>query len=464
MRVLALGCLVNQDETDHATFRSATSLLDYDVVIWDPLSTIDEYRLDPFNNMYRGLPSLSENDSARIVEDIARRRGEFSSMLELGRTLIIFGAGPQRCYVYTGQQTISGTGRNAKVTNFVNDIDVLAALPFAMTTVAATGTQMQLRAGEPYAQWWQRLRPGLQYRAYFAVKDAADLAVVEGTDRVVASALSVGRGVVLIVPALSWRTSDQIPGQASNEAVVVDAFRSLLDALREQTGDFKLPDWAVAYGLPDERAHLEELRSREVERDALLKRIDEGKAAVATLTQRKILFTGSGVALESQVREAFAALGFDVSPGAPGRDDFIATRGNDVAVIEVKGVSKSAAEKHAAQLEKWVSGYYEANGRQPKGILVVNTFAQSRLEQRTAPDFPDQMLPYSKGRGHALVTGLQLLGAWLDAEAHPDRRDEIAGSLLSAVGIWERYAEWREFLTVDDGGTTQKAISEKDAG
>jgi len=45
-----------------------------------------------------------------------------------------------------------------------------------------------------------------------------------------------------------------------------------------------------------------------------------------------------------------------------------------IAVVEVKGLGKSAAENNAAQLEKWVSEYYLTKGIKPKGILIVNAY------------------------------------------------------------------------------------------
>jgi len=45
-----------------------------------------------------------------------------------------------------------------------------------------------------------------------------------------------------------------------------------------------------------------------------------------------------------------------------------------IVIVEVKGQNKSAAEKNAAQLEKWLSTYFAENGVAPKGMLLVNTF------------------------------------------------------------------------------------------
>jgi hypothetical protein len=158
------------------------------------------------------------------------------------------------------------------------------------------------------------------------------------------------------------------------------------------------------------------------------------------------LFTGTGRSLELAVRRALEALGFDVSEGAPGRDDLVAQYGGRVAVLEVKGTSKSAGEYQAAQLEKWVSDYYFTQQVRPKGILVVNAFRELPLRERTEAAFPNQMLEYSERREHCLLTGLQLLGAVLAVEQDSSRRDQMIESLFATNGVYPGFQDWSAFL------------------
>jgi hypothetical protein len=98
-----------------------------------------------------------------------------------------------------------------------------------------------------------------------------------------------------------------------------------------------------------------------------LKKINKQKEFIAKIEENKILFTGTGGALEVQIRKVISELGFSVEKGSIGRADLIANYNDKVAVIEIKGVTKSAAEKNAAQLEKSVSEYFEANGNRSNG-------------------------------------------------------------------------------------------------
>ena len=85
-----------------------------------------------------------------------------------------------------------------------------------------------------------------------------------------------------------------------------------------------------------------------------------------------------------------------------GRSDKIAKYGEVAIVAEIKGVTKSAAEKHAAQLEKWVAQYFEENEVSPKGMLIVNGFCDMPLNERLEDVFPQQMLKYC---GYTTVCG-----------------------------------------------------------
>ena len=109
-------------------------------------------------------------------------------------------------------------------------------------------------------------------------------------------------------------------------------------------------------------------------------------------------------------------------------------------------MKSSSAEKHAAQLEKWVSQYYEKNDIKPKGILVVNAYNDRPLEERTEPAFPNQMLKFSIAREHCLITGLQLLCLYLDCKDDDEKRRKAIDDLLTTNGVFDKYQDWSEFI------------------
>jgi hypothetical protein len=148
------------------------------------------------------------------------------------------------------------------------------------------------------------------------------------------------------------------------------------------------------------------------------------------------------------VGKIFKQLGFLVTEGLPGRDGLILKYKDKVAVVEVKGVTKSAAEKHAAQLEKWVSEYYSTYDIRPKGILVVNAFKDTPLINREEQTFPDQMISYCRGRNHCLLSGVQLLGIFLYCLCNHTMVDNIIEQIFSTDGVLDGFNNWKDFISI----------------
>lgn len=143
---------------------------------------------------------------------------------------------------------------------------------------------------------------------------------------------------------------------------------------------------------------------------------------------------------------------FSLTEAEKGRSDIIAQYNDTHVVAEIKGVTKSAAEKHAAQLEKWVSQYIEENETVPKALLIVNGFCETPVYNRTEEVFPNQMLKYCQSRGHALMTATQLLCLFIEIQQNPECKQERLGALLSCVGKYQRYQDVEKYLIPCESG------------
>lgn len=78
--------------------------------------------------------------------------------------------------------------------------------------------------------------------------------------------------------------------------------------------------------------------------------------------------------------------------------------------------------------------------------MVVNTWRDTPLDERSESDFPDQMTPYSVSRNHCLVTGLQLFVLRAQIESGALRSDDAKRQLLGTVGVLEGFTDWRSVL------------------
>jgi hypothetical protein len=131
--------------------------------------------------------------------------------------------------------------------------------------------------------------------------------------------------------------------------------------------------------------------------------------ALATEHEGKVLLYESGTRLEEACATVLALLGGERLESETGRADLRFRFPQGVAVVEVKGLTKSAKESNAAQLEKWASAEITegADSSTIKPMLIVNHYREMPPSSRPAP-FPDQMITYSVSRNQALISTAQL--------------------------------------------------------
>jgi hypothetical protein len=117
---------------------------------------------------FQGKPKLSESDSFRAVEDAAHWRSELKAAFDAGKTIIIYLSKLEEYYIYTGQQTHSGTGRSRVTTNIVNPFNNYRFLPLPLDkVVTASGTEIRVAKDLKFlAPYWKEFAEHSPYEAY----------------------------------------------------------------------------------------------------------------------------------------------------------------------------------------------------------------------------------------------------------------------------------------------------------
>jgi len=481
VRVLLLDAELEVEDAVYAEFSSTHSLFDYDLVLWDPLRSVlsyDEPHYMAGSRSYQGRRWLSEHDSAQIQRDAERRANDIGEFLLLGRTLVVFVPGDLTVKVETGEKRYSGTGRNQKTTTILADFDIWNVLPIDVTRTFASGVDMEpvdSGIGPLYretADYWQ-------YGAILSTDaPSRPLLRVTGTTKPVAAHVKYdGGGNIILLPMLlrtdTAEDDDDVyeddedvdvledlddggggsddehvvaresdPEEASPDAVVDDLVLQWIVG-RVTTGEVDWPAWVDEYRFQSELNRAPTIENLKAQAAAIQAQLDALLAEQEGDHNWKVLVTSGGTPLEVAVARALEVLGFELQPVVPGRTDVRGIRGGRAVVVETKGLSKSAAEGHSAQLEKWVAEEV-VEERAPKGILVINAFKQRPPLERTDPVYPPQMRPYAERRDHCLVSGVQLLNLARTALAQPERVDELANLLLNTTGVlegWDHLSE-----------------------
>ncbi|MBZ9622920.1 hypothetical protein G9F71_008640 [Clostridium sp. FP2] len=441
MKALAIGSFYEHDSVETDYFRSSKSFLDYDIILINFDSILNEYKTTS-SKTYRGKKCLNDDDSVKIKEDIKRRKVEILELLKMGRNVIVYLPEPQICFADTGNREYSGTGRNRQTTRIIDAVDLLSVLPIKVNAIEAQGESIDFKGDAQFAEFWKQNKKHLCYNAYFNEPIGKPIFYIKGTNKVVGSYLKVENGNLIFIPSYYDDKEDE-----KTEKIFFQSLFKLVEELKKETGDFELPSWSKDYMLPEELTIINNINKFKNDINKIETKISKQKEIIAALEEHKVLFTGTGRALEVATANIFQELGFEVTEGLPGRDDLILKYNSKVAVVEVKGVTKSAAEKHAAQLEKWVSEYYANFEIRPKGILIVNTFKDVQLKDRTEDDFPSQMIGYCKNREHCLITGMQLLCIYFMLKSYPEKKEEVIEEMFNTCGVYEKYLDWSNIIS-----------------
>ena len=438
---------LNYDNFDENTFTSSISFLDYDTVV---ISTnyISSLYSEASTSPYQNKRLLSEYASNQIKEDYKIIKDQLIEQLKQGKNVFVLMGSNENCYIYTGEKQYSGTGKNARQTNIVTEFDTYSFLPIKISATHVYGKRTEICGNQPYADFFKKSKECYQYAAYFSVPQSSALLKVQGSSKTVSAVFEYENGKIVLLPFPYYE--DDYTEKKYRKKYGMIYLNSLLDLstrLSASVDDYVLPVWSNCFSILNEAAECEKLEKDFQKLQRLQKSIEKQEELVRQIQRYKTLITSSGDQLEEIIKLVLAELGFSLFEAEKGRSDIIARYREVDIVVEVKGVTKSAAEKHAAQLEKWVAQFTEENKRTPKPLLIVNGFCDTPLLERVENVFPNQMLKYCEARNHALITTTQLLCLYIETRRNPSCLDERLRELLSTVGIYQQYQQITDFIS-----------------
>lgn len=443
---------MNFKNIDLIPFCSYNSLLDYDIVIIDLAGISSEYDCDKDYNgrerLYSGKRRLSNDDSFKFLSDFKRRREEIKDLLALGKTLYIIPPVESNFYIYSGENKYSGTGKNRQKTHLVFEFNILDVLPIKLNMTTGLGRNLACSTDSPYKILFEVKGMKYYYNAYFSTEDnGIPVAYIANTEKNISKVFPINDGRLIIFPSIF---DEEYYSSEKEYRKVVNNFLHTIDDLEEEIKvnleDYFLPEWADKYNILTEKNEKEKIEELNKTIEKLEIEKEKTKDRLSSIQKYKLAFTTSGKELEKIVYEIFSELGFRAMPIEHNRADGIFEYDDFKIVTEIKGVNGSSAEKHGAQLEKWVSEFVEKEGTIPKAILIVNGFRKKDLSARNEAVFPNQMIDYSTKREHCLISTVQLLGMFIDVKKNPSKKEAIVTKFLKTVGVYSEYMDFKEFL------------------
>ena len=427
-------------------FGSNTAFMDYDAIIIDTSYLAENYDKD-YNSPFQGRRLLSKNGSAQIKRDFQKTKEQLIEVLKQGKNVFILMGTNENCYIHTGKTEYSGTGKNARGTDYVDIFDVFSFLPIDIKPTLVNGEKFNIACTSPYSSFFQVVKDQVYYDCYFKASSHETLLSIPNTDKAISAVFEYKKGRIIILPyPYTEENFDTEQEWKKFAKKYLDALFKLNNALMIPKNSYVLPSWTENIKILNEQDEELKLATELKKLRALEKKIQNQEELIKEIKAKKILLAATGSILEESVKETLQELGFVLEKTMPGRSDIIASYNDTAIVAEIKGVSKSAAEKHAAQLEKWVSQFIEENEKAPKPLLIVNGYCDTPLIERTQDVFTNPMLKYCESREHALITTTQLLCLYIEIKKNPACAEERITELLSCVGKYQRYQDFQNYL------------------
>lgn len=456
--ILTVGYEIPGHSDCYLNFKSDRSLMDADIVVFQP--TLKDFHQSTY---YMGKRRISDDDSPEAVEHCKRWRQEISEALKAGKTVIVFLDTDEEVYVHMGKKEYSGTGRNSRVTHFVDSLNSYRSLPFDLGTVIPKGgTEIRVVTDlKQVAPYWTAFGSVSPYKVY--LKDPRHTAILsaKAPEAIVGLIIKSGKGTALLVPPIEYDRDSFISEKKGKQywnkqalafgARLVNALVELDRAFRAEGQTTPAPEWVqeTSFSIQSERTLEDSVLKKDQEIERLRAERDAIKAkAVEAGGLRDLLFE-TGKPLEKAILRALQAMGFKAEPfkadGSEFDAVFSAEEGRFIGEAEGKNDRAISIEK-LDQLERNIredfSRQEDGKGTYAKGVLFGNAYRLRAPAERTE-FFTAKCLAAAVRGKVALVrtTDLFFIARYLENKTNPGYAAQCRKAILAADGTVVAFPE-----------------------
>jgi len=225
---------------------------------------------------------------------------------------------------------------------------------------------------------------------------------------------------------------------------IAEEIKFMIEALANNVSQQEAPEWIKMIELPGEQKLNLKLAQLTTQLDEINQQIADTNVLLNSMAADKSILYTNGRQLELDVARIFRVMGFRVDQPDANDEDIVLTSEEFLGVVEVKGQKGSAAVKNLAQLEKWVTNYQIDKDKSPKPIMVINTFMDKPILERTEKSFPDNAVEYGEKRNHCLITTHVLLKIYIDFVNNTLGHEEVLQIINGTSGVlhYESKVKW----------------------
>lgn len=452
-QVISVGVWIPGNADEYVDFKSDRSLLDADIIVFSP--NLSSYSVE---ENYQGKATLNHTDSALLHEDIQHWKREITIALEAGKTVFLFMSGLDSVYIFTGEKQYSGTGRNARATNFVSLLDPYSAVPLA-NLVSSIQRRSGLRIKTtkrigPLSSYWNEFGSHSPYQVYLDKTIGFAALVTQVGDKMVGGIVRFKDfpGAIVMLPPPSFvsavkerakqlrekkkrvkkissadskKLSDQAEISVGNQ--FISKLVEIDKTIRAGSDRTPTPDWARTseYVLNEEARVQSDIAELKTKIEELQKQIEGANNNLEIAGNLRGLLFETGKSLESAVLEALRLMGFTAEHFADGQSEFdVIFKDTDDARFlgEVEGKNDKAVNiDKLSQLERNIQEDFEKrdDNTYAQGVLFGNAFRLVVPAER-GDYFTEKCLAGAKRSGITLVRTPDLFGVAKYLKEHPN--------------------------------------------
>ena len=431
-KVLTVACRIPGDFGEYVDFKSKTSLLDADFVLFYPTlgywSQIIDVRSSP-------LPVAHSEELQRAI---VHWRTEINAALDAGKTVFM---------MLSDVNKVKLTSNNLDLLLESNPVASNYDIVSNLRVIESIGTSMRLASNNSLlAYYWQQFKNESQYRVYIANSEGyKPLITTRHGDRIVGAKLNTkGGGTLIALPWIDlqkWYDHDNlcwVPEADEWGKKYFETLKTLDEAVRSASDATLTPSWVLVEEFKTIREarlsrQLIEVQSKITEYQ---KQMDEIERKLKNAGSLKGLLFEQGHTLEIAVHKAMKLMGFQATGYRDSNSEFDAVlecsegrcigevEGRDRRAINIDKMRQLMSNVHEDLMRDEVSAM-------AKPVLFGNAYRLTLPRERPPEHFTEKCISAAQQNGTALVRTCDLFTIAKALSDNPD--EEFAAACRNTI-------------------------------
>ncbi|MFY0603576.1 MAG: hypothetical protein JXQ93_06470 [Flavobacteriaceae bacterium] len=402
MNITTVNFHINHDEVDNIDFLGGNTLLDSDVVIFDPgnlkFSWSDYIK---YNN--RAELNVSSPISDEINKTFDRIQSEVNTLLSNGRIVISI-VHPEEIYKLQIENLRHESKRKSNY-DFI-PMEIRYPTKFIEKGASSSPNSLSLKNNFLFANFFHAFKNDIKYSGYF------EMEIEKNTEGYISNKSNkpVGyihkhlNGLIVYLPTFDY---------TDKEDKLIGIIKESCKKFFSKDTKTPPPDWLIDYRLPKEVELDEKIVELEVKIEKLDKKRKEILNEKSETTKFKGLLYEKGKPLERLVLDSFALFGFEVENRRVSdiEHDMVFTSNEGRGIAEIEGKDKDAIKiGKLDQLNRTVDEDFDLTDEYPQGLLIGNHYRLTDPAQREEA-FTDKVKIVANKKSFGLLSTFEIYKA-----------------------------------------------------